>query len=128
MWGCITDLKISPLSLPGDFSGLEEPFWAAAASLRHAAVKRRQPGFIPLFSVGLGAILGHSGQGSGGGSTISGRSAQVTADPFDMLEEALEALTLPGQTPVLPMAAGAMGFLAVRSEKPVGAPANNCGG
>ena len=36
----------------------------------------------------------------------------VAANPIDVLDEVLEALTLPGPTPLLPFAAGAMGFLA----------------
>ncbi len=113
MWGRITDLQITPRTLPGEGMGLEELFSGL----------RRRPYAMLLLSGGhldaaryslLGwdpfLIIRAKGrrvavQGPGGQRTLTG-------NPFDLLEDCLQSLELPGETPVAPMAAGAVGFLA----------------
>ena len=113
MWGRITDLRISPLSLPEDIGGLDELF----TGLRHL------PYAMLLLSGGNLDSSRYSLMGWDPFLVIHAKGRQVeiqfqgghrtfAANPFDLLEEVLEALKLPGQTPVLPLAAGAMGFLA----------------
>jgi para-aminobenzoate synthetase component 1 len=113
MWGRITDLKISPLSLAEDINGLADLF----TGLRHL------PNAMLLLSGGNLDSSRYSLMGWDPFLVIRTKGHQVevqfpgghrtfAANPFDILEEALETLALPGQTPVLPFAAGAMGFLA----------------
>ena len=113
MWGRITDLKISSLSLPEELSGLEELFQGV----------RRQPYAMLLLSggnldcsryslLGWDPFLLIQAKGRQVDVRFQGDHRRVTANPFDILGEALEALAMPGQSPVPPFAAGAMGFLA----------------
>ena len=113
MWGRITDLKISPLSLPEDVTGLDELF----AGLRHFAYAMLLLSGGNLDSsrysiMGWEPYLVIRAKGRNVEVLFQGERRSFTANPFDILDEALEALRLPGQTPVQPMAAGAMGFLA----------------
>ena len=113
MWGRITDLKISPLSLSEDVTGLEELF----LGLRHLpyAMLLLSGGSLDSSRyslMGWDPYLIIQAKGSAVEVLFQGDRLAFTANPFDILDEALEALALPGQTPVLPMAAGAMGFLA----------------
>jgi para-aminobenzoate synthetase component I len=113
MWGRITDLKISSLNLPEELIGLEDLFQGV----------RRLPHAMLLLSggnldcsryslLGWDPFLIIEAKGRQVEIQFQGCHRRVTADPFDLLEEALEALALPGRPPVEPFAAGAMGFLA----------------
>jgi para-aminobenzoate synthetase component I len=113
MWGRITDLKISPWSPPEGIGGLDKLF----LGLRHL------PNAMLLLSGGSLDSSRYSLMGWDPFLIIAAKGRQVEiqgqrghhsliANPFDVLDEALEALALPGQTPVQPMAAGAMGYLA----------------
>jgi para-aminobenzoate synthetase component 1 len=113
MWGRITDLKIQPLSLPGDIDGLDQLFPGL----------RQLPYAMLLLSggsldsaryslMGWEPYLVIRAKGRVVEALFEGGGRAFSANPFDILDEALEALTLPGEAPVLPMAAGAMGFLA----------------
>jgi para-aminobenzoate synthetase component 1 len=113
MWGRITDLKITPLSPPEDISGLEKLF----TGLRHLphAMLLLSGGHLDSsrYSVmGWDPFLVIRAKGQEVEIEFQGRRRRLAANPFDVLDEALEALALPNQTPVLPFSAGAMGFLA----------------
>jgi para-aminobenzoate synthetase component 1 len=113
MWGRITDLKISPFSVPGDVTGLHELF----PGLRHLpyAMLLLSGGSLDSSRyslMGWEPYLVIRAKGHAVEVLFQGGRRAFTANPFDILDEALEALGLPGQTPVQPMAAGAMGFLA----------------
>ena len=113
MWGRITDLKVKSLDLPGDSGGLEQIF----VSLRHL------PYATLLLSGGSLDSSRYSLMGWDPFLVIQAKGQKIEvlfqedrrtfqANPIDLLDEVLEALTLPGPTPVLPLSAGAMGFLA----------------
>ena len=113
MWGRITDLKVTSLDLPGDNLGLESFFLNL----------RQLPFATLLLSGGSLDSSRYSLMGWDPFLVIRARGRNVealfqqdrrtfTANPIDVLDEVLEALTLPGPTPLLPFAAGAMGFLA----------------
>jgi para-aminobenzoate synthetase component I len=113
MWGRITDLKINSLSLSQGDTGLEELF----LGLRHLpyAMLLLSGGSLDSSRyslMGWDPYLIIQAKGSAVDVVIQGDRRAFTGNPFDILDEALEALALPAQTPVLPMAAGAMGFLA----------------
>jgi para-aminobenzoate synthetase component 1 len=113
MWGRITDLKISPLRLPEDVTGLHELF----LGLRHLpyAMLLLSGGSLDSSRyslMGWDPFLVIQAKGRAVEVLIQGERRAFSANPFDLLDEVLEALTMPGQTPLLPMAAGAMGFLA----------------
>ncbi len=113
MWGRITDLTIRPLSLPEDVAGLAELF----SGLRHL------PYAMLLLSGGSLDSSRYSLMGWDPFLIIRAKGRQLEvqvgdhcrtfeANPFGILEAALDALALPGQTPLLPFAAGGLGFLA----------------
>ncbi len=113
MWGRITNLEISPLNLPDAVSGLDELFMG----LRHLpyAMLLLSGGSLDSSRyslMGWDPFLVIRAKGRQVEMQFQGGHRTVTANPFDLLDEVLEALALPGQTPVLPLAAGAMGFLA----------------
>ncbi|MBM4286613.1 MAG: aminodeoxychorismate synthase component I [Deltaproteobacteria bacterium] len=112
-WGRITDLHISPLDLPGAITGLSELF----AGLRYL------PYAMLLLSGGSLDSARYSLMGWDPFLVMraTGRQVEIQVgeclktlegNPFDILEEALEALSLPGQTPLPPFSAGGLGFLA----------------
>jgi para-aminobenzoate synthetase component I len=113
MWGRITDLKIGPLDLPGDIGGLDQLF----AGLRHLpyAMLLLSGGSLDSSRyslMGWDPFLVIRAKARTVEVQFQGERRDIEANPFDVLDEALEALRLAGQTPVLPFAAGAMGFLA----------------
>ena len=127
MWGRITDLKISSLSLSQDHMGLEELF----LGLRHLpyAMLLLSGGSLDSSRyslMGWDPYLIIQAKGRAVEVLFQGDRLAFTANPFDILDEALEALTLPGQTPVVPMAAGAMGFLAYDLKNQLERLLNNC--
>jgi para-aminobenzoate synthetase component 1 len=112
MWGRIIDLQVTSLDLPGDNLGLENIF----ASLRHL------PYATLLLSGGSLDSSRFSLMGWDPFLVIHAKGRKIAvhfqkdrrtfqANPLDVLDEALEALALPGPAPVLPLSAGAMGFL-----------------
>lgn len=113
MWGRITDLQIIPRDLPGDLVGLEQLFQGV----------RGQPYAMLLLSGGNLDSARYSLMGWEPFLIIRAKGTQVevhgagggrrlTGNPLDLLEDCLGSLALPGETPVAPLAAGAMGFLA----------------
>jgi len=113
MWGRIVDLKIIPRSLPEDGFGLEQLFWGLQA--RPYAMLLLSGGELDS---GRYSLMGWDPflvlQAKGSRVTIQGEGwrREWTANPLDILDECLAALALPGDPPVAPCAAGALGFLA----------------
>jgi para-aminobenzoate synthetase component 1 len=113
MWGRVLDINIIPRSLPtaGDglahlFLGLREEPYAMLLlsggeldSARHSIL-----GWDPFL------ILQAKGQQIQ--ILADGWQRQMTGNPFDVLEDCLATLALPGRSPVTPFSAGALGFLA----------------
>ena len=113
MWGRITDLKIKPLDLPAENGGLEQYF----LSLRQLPFATLLLSGGSLDSsryslMGWDPFLVIHAKGQNVEALFQQDRRTFTANPIDVLDEVLEALTLPGPTPLLPFAAGAMGFLA----------------
>lgn len=113
MWGKITDLEISSFSPPPGITGLAELF----------AGQRAQPYAMLLLSGGDLDCARYSLMGWDPFLVLRAKGRQLylqmgpnqwtwEANPFTVLEEALEALELPGIPPVFPFSAGALGFLA----------------
>ncbi len=113
MWGQVLDISVNPRSLPtaGDglahlFSGLREEPYAMLLlsggdldSARYSIL-----GWDPFLIL---RAKGRQIQVQG-----DGWQRQMTGNPFDILEDCLETLALPGPSPVTPLAVGALGFLA----------------
>ena len=113
MWGRLADLAISPLEVPDDIAGLAELF----RGLRHLpyAMLLLSGGNLDCSRyclMGWDPYLVIRGKGGTVEVRSGGQVQTLAADPFDVLDEALEALKLPGPPPLAPCAAGAMGFLA----------------
>ncbi|MBW2134975.1 MAG: anthranilate synthase component I family protein [Deltaproteobacteria bacterium] len=113
MWGKITDLKIASIPPPNGVTGLAEWF----------ATRRTQPYAMLLLSGGDLDCARYSVMGWDPFLVLRARGKQLkiqqgnryqnlVADPFNVLEEVLEALELPDPLPVFPFAAGGLGFLA----------------
>ena len=113
MWGRITDLKITPRDLPAEVAGLEQLFVGL----------RARPFAMLLLSGGKLDSARYSLMGwdpflvlraKGNRVVIQGEGwrREQTGNPFDILADCLGALALPGETPVAPFSAGALGFLA----------------
>jgi para-aminobenzoate synthetase component 1 len=113
MIGRIVDIKVKPYEPPPGVNDLAELFTAV----------RQHPYAMLLLSGGDLDCAGHSLMGWDPFLILRAKGRRVTvqqhgdtrvldANPFDLLAEVLGALELPGDTPLAPMAAGALGFLA----------------
>ncbi|MGQ9688198.1 MAG: anthranilate synthase component I family protein [Desulfobaccales bacterium] len=113
IFGRIVDLRVRPFQPPGEGLGLAEIF----------APFRRQPYAMLLLSGGDLDCAGHSLMGwdpflvmKAKGKKICldrGTSAsEVVGNPFQILDDLLAALEMPGPSPVAPFSAGGLGFLA----------------
>jgi para-aminobenzoate synthetase component 1 len=113
MIGRVVDLEVKPYTPPPGVGDLAELFVAV----------RRRPYAMLLLSGGDLDCAGYSLMGWDPFLVLRAKGRQVgvqqqgdlrvhDANPFDVLAEVLGALELPGETPLAPMAAGALGFLA----------------
>ncbi|MFZ5450053.1 MAG: aminodeoxychorismate synthase component I [Thermodesulfobacteriota bacterium] len=113
MVGRVVDIQIKPYEPPPGVSSLAELF---------AAVRQR-PYAMLLLSGGNLDCANYSLMGWGPYLVLRSKGRRVSvqqgtsqrvydSNPFDVLEEILQILELPGETPLAPLAAGAMGFLA----------------
>jgi aminodeoxychorismate synthase component I len=113
MFGRIVDIEVQPYEPPPGVQDLADLFSAV----------RLRPYAMLLLSGGDLDCAGHSLMGWDPFLVLRARGRQVRVqrhgdtrvcdgDPFDVLEELLRALELPGESPLTPMAAGGMGFLA----------------
>jgi para-aminobenzoate synthetase component 1 len=113
VFGRITDIEVKPFTPPAGVIDLTDLFTPL----------RLRPYAMLLLSGGDLDCAGHSLMGwdpflvlKAKGRRISweqGGEAQVfEADPFTVLEDVLGALELPGDSPLAPLAAGGLGFLA----------------
>ena len=113
MFGRLVDIDIKPYEPPPGVSDLAELFTAV----------RQRPYAMLLLSGGDLDCAGYSLMGWDPFLVIRARGRRVEvqqdggtrvweADPFAVLEDLLGALELPGDSPVTPMAAGGLGFLA----------------
>ena len=113
MFGRIADIVVRPFQPPGEALDLLEVF----------APYRRLPYAMLLLSGGGLDCASHSLMGwdpflvmEAKGSQVrlarGTESIEVAGNPFDILEELLGALEMPGPTPLTPFAAGGLGFLA----------------
>jgi para-aminobenzoate synthetase component 1 len=113
MIGRVADIQIKPYEPPPGVAGLAELFTAV----------RLRPYAMLLLSGGDLDCAGYSLMGWDPYLVLRAKGRRVTlkqngdtrvldANPFDVLAEVLRALELPGDTPLAPMAAGALGFLA----------------
>jgi para-aminobenzoate synthetase component I len=113
MFGKIVDIEVLPFSPPPGISDLAELFSAV----------RRQPYAMLLLSGGDLDCSRYSLMGWDPFCVLTAKGRRVAvhqggdtrvydANPFGVLEEVLAALELPGDTPIAPLAAGALGFLA----------------
>ncbi len=111
--GRIVDIEVRPLAPPPGAQDLADLFGAI----------HRRPYAMLLLSGGELDCAGYSLMGwdpflvlQAKGSQISlarpGASQVCQGNPFTVLEDALAALELPGETPLKPLAAGGLGFLA----------------
>ena len=113
MWGRITDLHITPRSLPGDVTGLEQLFQRLQG--RPYAMLLLSGGDLDSARyslMGWDPFLVLRAKGNRVVIQGEGWRREQTGNPFDVLEDCLGSLALPGQTPVAPFSAGALGFLA----------------
>ncbi len=112
-FGRIADIEVRPLSPPPGVQDLADLFGAI----------QRLPYAMLLLSGGELDCAGYSlmgwdpflvlqAKGAQVSLTLSGSSRVCRGNPFTVLEDALAALELPGETPLNPMAAGGLGFLA----------------
>ncbi|HEY9074445.1 MAG TPA: anthranilate synthase component I family protein, partial [Desulfobaccales bacterium] len=113
MFGRLVDIKVSPFSPPPGVKDLAELF---------AAVRQR-PYAMLLLSGGDLDCAGYSIMGWDPFLVMRARGEQISlrrdeamqvcrGNPFTVLEDLLGALELPGETPLHPLAAGGLGFLA----------------
>ena len=113
MFGRMVDIDIKPYEPPPGVADLAELFTAV----------RQRPYAMLLLSGGDLDCAGYSLMGWDPFLVIRARGRRVEvqqdggtrvweADPFAVLEDLLGALELPGDSPVTPMAAGGLGFLA----------------
>ena len=113
MFGRVVDIQVSPFSPPPGVQDLAELF---------AAVRQR-PYAMLLLSGGDLDCAGYSIMGWDPFLVMRARGKQVSllgdgvmqvcrGNPFTVLEDLLGALELPGETPLNPLAAGGLGFLA----------------
>jgi para-aminobenzoate synthetase component 1 len=111
--GRVVDIEVKPYEPPPGVSDLAELFTAV----------RQRPYAMLLLSGGDLDCAGYSLMGWDPFLVVRSRGRQVwvrqgdhaqvcEADPFVVLEDLLGALTLPGDSPLAPMAAGGLGFLA----------------
>ncbi|MCK9375321.1 MAG: aminodeoxychorismate synthase component I [Syntrophobacterales bacterium] len=112
MVGRIVELEIKPYEPPPGISDLAELFTAV----------RQRPYAMLLLSGGDLDCAGFSVMGWDPFLVLTARGRQVTvqqdrdtrvyeANPFDVLEDLLGVLELPGEAPLAPLAAGGLGFL-----------------
>ena len=113
MWGKILDITVRQFTPPKEISGLDQLFTGLAS----------RPYAMLLLSGGDLDCAGYSLMGWDPFLVIraKGRRVEVQqdgdtrvyeADPFVVLEDLLGALQLPGDSPLAPMTAGGLGFLA----------------
>jgi para-aminobenzoate synthetase component 1 len=113
MFGRIVDIDVKPYEPPAGVGDLAELFTAV----------RQRPYAMLLLSGGDLDCAGYSLMGWDPFLVIRARGRRVEvqqeggtrvweADPFAVLEDLVGALELPGDSPVMPMAVGGMGFLA----------------
>ncbi len=113
MIGRVVDIEVKPYEPPPGVGDLAELFSAV----------RQRPYAMLLLSGGDLDCAGYSLMGWDPYLVLRAKGRRVTvqqhgdtqvldANPFDVLAEVLGALELPGDTPLAPMAAGALGFLA----------------
>jgi para-aminobenzoate synthetase component 1 len=113
MIGRIVDIAVKPYEPPPGVGDLAALFSAL----------RQQPYAMLLLSGGNLDCAGYSVMGWAPCLVLRAKGRRVMlqqngnmqvldANPFDLLGEVLQALALPGDTPLAPMAAGALGFLA----------------
>ncbi len=113
MIGRVVDIEVKPYEPPPEVSDLAELFSAV----------RQRPYAMLLLSGGDLDCAGYSLMGWDPFLVLRAKGRRVVvqqgthtkdydANPFDVLAETLGALELPGDTPLAPMAAGALGFLA----------------
>jgi para-aminobenzoate synthetase component I len=113
MSGRIIDIKVKPYEPPPDVTDLAELFTAV----------RERPYAMLLLSGGDLDCSRYSLMGWDPFLVLQAKGRRVSllqendtrvhdADPFDVLAEVLSALELPGDSPLAPLAAGALGFLA----------------
>ncbi len=113
MFGHIKDIKVQPFLPPAGVGDLADLFtgW------------RHRPHAMLLLSGGGLDCSGYSVMGWDPFLVLRARGRQVVvqqgaaartwqADPFTVLEDLLGSLELPGDSPLLPLAAGGLGFLA----------------
>ncbi|MGQ9919697.1 MAG: aminodeoxychorismate synthase component I [Desulfobacca sp.] len=113
MWGRLTDLKIIPRDLPREITGLEMLF--QGLHCRPYAMLLLSGGNLDSARyslLGWDPFLVLRAKGRQVQVQGQGWQRQCTGNPFAILEDCLGSLALPGQTPVAPVAAGALGFLA----------------
>ncbi len=112
-FGRIVDIEVRPLAPPPGVQDLADLFGAI----------RRRPYAMLLLSGGELDCAGYSLMGWDPFLVLQAKGDQVSltlpdsrqvcrGNPFTVLEDALAALELPGETPLNPMAAGGLGFLA----------------
>ncbi|MGB7910615.1 MAG: aminodeoxychorismate synthase component I [Desulfobaccales bacterium] len=112
-FGRIVDIEVRPFTPPPGVQDLADLFGAI----------RRRPYAMLLLSGGELDCAGYSLMGwdpflvlkSKGDQVswrLSGSSQVCRGNPFSVLEDALGSLELPGETPLDPLAAGCLGFLA----------------
>ena len=113
MFGRIADIVVRPFQPPGEAPDLLELF----------APYRRLPYAMLLLSGGDLDCASHSLMGWDPFLVMEAKGSQVrlargtecievAGNPFDILEDLLGALEIPGPTPLAPFAAGGLGFLA----------------
>ena len=113
MFGRIVDIEVKPYEPPPGVGGLADLFTAV----------RQRPYAMLLLSGGDLDCAGYSLMGWDPFLVLRARGRRVEvqqdgdtrvceADPFAVLEDLLGALELPGDSPLTPMAAGGLGFLA----------------
>jgi len=111
--GRVVDIKVKPYEPPPGVAGLAELFSAV----------RQRPYAMLLLSGGDLDCAGYSLMGWDPFLVLRARGRRIwvqqdgdtrvcEADPFAVLEDLLGALKLPGDSPLTPMAAGGLGFLA----------------
>jgi len=112
-FGRIVDIEVRPFAPPPGVQDLADLFGAI----------RRRPYAMLLLSGGELDCAGYSLMGWDPFLVLQAKGAQVSltrqgssqvcqGNPFTVLEDALATLELPGETPLNPLAAGGLGFLA----------------